>query len=72
VNHGGGRAAPDGPVTRATGYYWIHPKGGEPTIGHWDGDPVYRNWIVCGDTDWVKERDVAVLSERLIPPEPKG
>lgn len=58
-------------MKRERGYYWIHPKGREPTIGHWDSDPVYRNWIVCGDDQWLEERDVTVLSERLIPPEPK-
>jgi hypothetical protein len=63
VNHGGGRA-----LERERGYYWIRPKSRPVTVGHWH--PLYRDWIVCGDSQSIEERDVEVLSERLTPPEP--
>lgn len=70
MNHGGGRARePAAQPVRESGYYWIQPRGREPTIGHWASEPPYwRNWIVCGEDEWIEDSEVTVLSGRLTPP----
>lgn len=74
MNRGGGRAAGDRPgsfkIKREPGYYWVLVKGSSgPVVGRF----IDENWVGVTpwriDGRWYADRDISVLSERLLPPE---
>lgn len=58
------------PTEREEGFYWVrrHDVPDEVTVGEWD----MGSWFLCGNDWFYNDSEIAVLSERLVPPGEEG